>query len=77
MKLFGWYREGEKEVLPLFTGIQGNEYQHTLEQCQQAFDRALLLLKRYSKYMLDISNNAYSIWSREFKRLDRLKNHRL
>jgi hypothetical protein len=68
MKLFGWYREGEKEALPLFTGIQGNEYEHTLEQCQQAFDRALLLLKRYSKYMLDISTNAYSTWSRELKR---------
>ncbi len=69
MKLFGWYRDGEKDNLPLFAGIQGNEYQHILEKSQQAFDRALFLLKRNSKYMLDISNNAYSIWSQELKRL--------
>lgn len=68
MKLFGWYREGTRETLPLFAGVQGSEYQHTLEQSQQAFDRALLVLKRYSKYMLDISPNAYEIWSRELKR---------
>ncbi len=68
MKLFGWYRDGTKENLPIFAGIQGNQYQHTLEKSQQIFDRALLLLKRHSKYMLDISINAYSIWSQELKR---------
>ena len=45
MKLFGWYRNGNKENLPIFSGIQGNEYQHILEKSQQAFDRALILLK--------------------------------
>ncbi|CAF1005227.1 unnamed protein product [Rotaria sordida] len=68
MKLFGWYRDNKKESLPLFGGIQGDEYQHTLEKSQQAFDRALLLLKHYSKYMLDISSHAHSIWSQELKR---------
>ncbi|CAF2418248.1 unnamed protein product [Rotaria sp. Silwood2] len=68
MKLFGWYRDNKKESLPLFAGIQGDEHQHTLENSQQAFDRALILLKRYSKYMLDISTHAHSIWSRELKR---------
>jgi hypothetical protein len=68
MKLFGWYRDGKRENLPIFAGIQGDEYQHILEKSQQAFDRALVLLKQYSKYMLDISTNAYSIWSQEFKR---------
>lgn len=68
MKLFGWYRESTRDDLPLFAGIQGNEYRHTLEQSQQAFDRALLVLQQYSKYMLDISTNAYEIWSRELKR---------
>ena len=67
MKLFGWYRDGNKENLPIFTGIHGNEYQHILEKSQQAFDRALFLLKRYSKYILDISTNAQSIWSQELK----------
>jgi len=68
MKLFGWYRNGKKEKLPIFTGIQGNEYQHILEKSQQGFDQALFILKQYSKYMLDISNNVYSIWSQELKR---------
>lgn len=68
MKLFGWYRDGKKESLPLFAGIQGDEYRHILEKNQQTFDRALFLLKRYSKDMLDISTNANSIWSKEFKR---------
>ena len=68
MKLFGWYRNGKEESLPLFAGIQGDEHQHTLEKSQQAFDRALILLKRHSKYILDISTNACSIWSQEFKR---------
>jgi len=68
MKLFGWYRDGKKENLPIFAGIQGKEYQHTLEKSQQTFDRALFLLKRYSKYMIDISTNANSIWSQELKR---------
>ncbi|UJR33040.1 hypothetical protein I4U23_020499 [Adineta vaga] len=67
MKLFGWYRNGTKDRLPIFSGIQGNEYQHILEQSQQTFDRALLLLKRKSTYILDISTNACSIWSQEFK----------
>ena len=44
MKLFGWYREGDKETLHYLLVFQGNEYQHTLEKCQHAFDRALLLL---------------------------------
>ncbi|CAF4679062.1 unnamed protein product [Rotaria sp. Silwood1] len=68
MKLFGWYRDNKKESLPLFGGIQGDEYQHTLEKSQQAFDRALFLLKRYSKHMLDISTHSHSIWSQELKR---------
>jgi hypothetical protein len=68
MKLFGWYRDGKKENLPIFAGIQGKEYQNTLEKSQQTFDRALFLLKRYSKYMIDISTNANSIWSQELKR---------
>jgi hypothetical protein len=68
MKLFGWYRNGTKENLPIFQGIQGDEYQHILEKSQQAFDRALSLLKHRSKYILDISTNAHSIWSKELKR---------
>ncbi|CAF0762898.1 unnamed protein product [Adineta steineri] len=68
MIIFGWYRNGQKENLPLFSGIQGNKYQRTLENSQQAFDRTLYLLKRHSKYMLDISTNASSIWSQELKR---------
>lgn len=68
MKLFGWYRDGTKETLPLFTGIHGNEYRHILEKSQQTFDQILFLLKKYSKYILDISNNAHLIWSKEFKR---------
>ncbi|CAF4310510.1 unnamed protein product, partial [Adineta steineri] len=68
MIIFGWYRNGQKENLPLFSGIQGTEYQRTLENSQQAFDRTLYLLKRHSKYMLDISTNASSIWSQELKR---------
>jgi len=68
MKLFGWYRNGIRENLPIFTGIQGNEYQHILEKSQQEFDQALVILKQYSKYIIDISNNGYSIWSQELKR---------
>ena len=68
MKLFGWYRDGEKEALPLFVGIQGDEYQHTLENSQQVFDRALFILKHHSKYMFDISTKACSVWSQELKR---------
>jgi len=68
MKLFGWYRDGEQTRLPIFSGIHGNEYQHQLDKSQQAFERIFLNLKRYAKYMLDISANAYSIWNREFKR---------
>ncbi|CAF4716798.1 unnamed protein product [Rotaria socialis] len=68
MKLFGWHRDNKKESLPLFGGIQGDEYRHSLEQSQQAFDRALSIVKRYSKYILDISTDAHSIWSQEFQR---------
>lgn len=68
MKLFGWYRDGTKANLPIFSGIEGNEYQHGLEKSQQAFDRVLVILKRYAKYTLDISVNAYAIWNRELKR---------
>ncbi|CAF1493626.1 unnamed protein product [Rotaria magnacalcarata] len=68
MKLFGWHRDNKKESLPLFGGIQGDEYQRSLGNSQQAFDRALSIVKRYSKYILDISTYAHSIWSQEFKR---------
>jgi len=68
MKLFGWYRDGKKENLPIFAGIQGKEYQHTLEKSQQTFDQALVLFKTYSKYILDISINTDSIWSKQFKK---------
>jgi hypothetical protein len=68
MTLFGWYRDGHRESLPLFGGVQGDEYRHTLEESQHAFDRALLILKQRSKYTLDISTNTSSIWSQELKR---------
>lgn len=67
MQLFGWYRDGEKENLPLFAGIQGDEHRHTLEESQYAFNRALLLLKQHSKYMLDISTSAHAKWSHQLK----------
>lgn len=68
MKLFGWYRDNQQERLPVFAGIQGHEYQHRLEKCQQAFDRALNILKQYSKYALDISIDAQAIWTQQMKR---------
>ena len=68
MKLFGSYRDGNKAPLPIFGGIQGNEFQHILEQSQQNFDRVLHLLWRKSMHILDISSNSSSIWSEELKR---------
>ncbi|CAF0769681.1 unnamed protein product [Adineta ricciae] len=68
MKLFGSYRDGNKDPLPIFGGIQGNEFQHILEQSQQNFDRVLHLLWRKSMHILDISMNSSSIWSEELKR---------
>jgi hypothetical protein len=68
MQLFGWYRDGEQERLPLFTGIQGDNYRQTLEQSQRTFDGALSILKQQSTYMLNISNSVQSKWSHELTR---------
>ncbi|CAF1052735.1 unnamed protein product [Didymodactylos carnosus] len=69
MKYFGWYRDGlQREKLPLFGGRQGDEYQRTLEESQHALDRALIPLKRRSRYMLDMSIQTYRIWQNEMQR---------
>lgn len=68
MKAFGWYRDDKKEHLPVFGGIQGDMYKETLKKSQQIFDEALLQLQHSSKYMLDVSTHAQSIWSHALKR---------